>query len=77
VCRARYFPFGPRNQGTRRLPVPQRVHTTGKTVPRRPGLLNYFFFCLELELCGMLLCRWLSITVQKFNLHVGQDEKTC
>jgi hypothetical protein len=33
MCPARDVPYRPRNQGTRRLSVPQRVHTTGKAAP--------------------------------------------
>jgi len=40
---ARDVPYGPRSQGTRRLPVPQRVHTKGKATPRRRALLHYTF----------------------------------
>ena len=43
MCPARAVPYGPRTQWTRRLPVPQRVHTMGKAAPRRPALLHYIF----------------------------------
>jgi len=43
MCPARAVPYGHRNQGTRRLPVPQRVHTKGKEAPRRPALLHNIF----------------------------------
>jgi len=43
MCPAGVVFYGPRNQGTRRLPVPQRVHTKGKAAPRRPALLRNIF----------------------------------
>jgi len=43
MCPGRAVPYGHRNQGTRRLPVPQRVHTNGKAAPRRPALLHNIF----------------------------------
>jgi hypothetical protein len=43
MCPARAVPYGLRSQGTRRLPLPERVHTTGKAVHRRPALLHNIF----------------------------------
>jgi hypothetical protein len=43
MCPARAVPYRPRNQGTRSLPVPQRVHTKGKSAPRQPALLHNIF----------------------------------
>jgi len=43
MCPERDVPFGTRKERTRRLPVPQRVHTTGKVAPRRPALLLNIF----------------------------------
>jgi len=43
MCPARAVPYGARYQGTRRLPVPQLVHTKGKAAPRRPALLHNIF----------------------------------
>jgi hypothetical protein len=37
---AKDVPYGARNQGTRRLPVPQRVYTKGKAAPNRPPILH-------------------------------------
>jgi len=45
MCSARAVPYGPRNQWTRRLPVPQRVHTKGKA-----ARIIALYFCLELVL---------------------------
>jgi hypothetical protein len=69
MCPARDVPYGHRNQGTRRLPVPQRVHTNGKAAPRRPALLQNIFvlnwyckICFSVDgsvvLCYILLWSW-------------------
>jgi hypothetical protein len=66
MCPAKAVPYGPRNQWTRRLSVPQRVHTKGKAAPRRPALLHNIFalkqyckVCFSLDgsvaLCNILL----------------------
>jgi hypothetical protein len=43
MCPAMDAPYRPRNQRTRRLSVPQRLHTKGKAAHRRPALLHYIF----------------------------------
>ena len=43
MCPARAVPYGPGNDGTRRLSLPQRVHATGKAAPRWPALLHNIF----------------------------------
>ena len=62
MCPARAVPYGRRNQGTRRLPVPQRVHTTGKVAVT--GQHNWPIFLPWISAVQLLLSRWLSVTVQ-------------